>query len=89
MWWSKEYHVAKLYHCDRLQPNIHVNAHHSFTLGKAHPNVTATDIVLTITEKLRQRGVVDKFVEFFGPGLANLSLADRAVGSATTNRAVD
>lgn len=47
-------------------------------VGKPHPNVTATDIVLTITEKLRQRGVVDKFVEFFGPGLANLSLADRA-----------
>ena len=39
---------------------------------------TATDLVLTVTEMLRQRGVVGKFVEFFGPGLANLPLADRA-----------
>jgi len=47
-------------------------------VGKPPQNATATDIVLTITEKLRQRGVVDKFVEFFGPGVENLSLADRA-----------
>lgn len=40
--------------------------------------VTATDLVLTITQQLRQLGVVGKFVEFFGPGLHNLSLADRA-----------
>jgi len=39
---------------------------------------TATDLVLTVTEMLRARGVVGKFVEFYGPGLANLTLADRA-----------
>ena len=39
---------------------------------------TATDLVLTVTEMLRKRGVVGKFVEFFGPGLASLALADRA-----------
>ena len=39
---------------------------------------TATDLVLTVTEMLRERGVVAKFVEFFGPGLQNLPLADRA-----------
>ena len=39
---------------------------------------TATDLVLTVTEMLRERGVVTKFVEFFGPGLARLPLADRA-----------
>jgi aconitate hydratase A / 2-methylisocitrate dehydratase len=40
--------------------------------------VTATDLVLTVTELLRKRGVVGKFVEFFGPGLSNLSLSDKA-----------
>ena len=39
---------------------------------------TATDLVLTVTEMLRKKGVVGKFVEFFGPGLHNLPLADRA-----------
>ena len=39
---------------------------------------TATDLVLTITERLRKLGVVGKFVEFFGPGLENLTIADRA-----------
>jgi aconitate hydratase len=39
---------------------------------------TATDLVLTVTQMLRERGVVGKFVEFFGPGLAGLPLADRA-----------
>ena len=39
---------------------------------------TATDLVLTVTEMLRKKGVVGKFVEFFGPGLGNLPLADRA-----------
>jgi aconitate hydratase len=39
---------------------------------------TATDLVLTVTEQLRKKGVVDKFVEFFGDGLASLPLADRA-----------
>jgi len=47
-------------------------------VGKFPQHCTATDLVLTITEKLRARGVVDKFVEFFGPGLSELSLADRA-----------
>jgi aconitate hydratase len=46
--------------------------------GKLKEGVTATDLVLTVTQMLRRRGVVGKFVEFFGPGLANLSLADRA-----------
>ena len=46
--------------------------------GKLKEGVTATDLVLTVTQMLRKRGVVGKFVEFFGPGLANLSIADRA-----------
>ncbi|MEA2985473.1 MAG: aconitate hydratase [Alphaproteobacteria bacterium] len=46
--------------------------------GKLKEGVTATDLVLTVTQMLRQRGVVGKFVEFFGPGIANLSIADRA-----------
>lgn len=47
-------------------------------IGKLIPGVTATDVVLTITKTLREEGVVGKFVEFFGPGLESLSLADRA-----------
>ena len=46
--------------------------------GELNEGVTATDLVLSITEKLRNLGVVEKFVEFFGNGLSNLSLADRA-----------
>ncbi len=46
--------------------------------GRLPEGVTATDLVLTITERLRKHGVVGKFVEFYGPGLANLTLADRA-----------
>jgi aconitate hydratase len=46
--------------------------------GALNPGATATDLVLTVTELLRKKGVVDKFVEFFGDGLANLPLADRA-----------
>jgi len=46
--------------------------------GKIQPHVTSTDIVLTITQNLRKHGVVSKFVEFFGPGVAELSIADRA-----------
>jgi len=46
--------------------------------GKLPSACTATDLVLTITERLRKKGVVEKFVEFFGPGLRDLSLADRA-----------
>jgi aconitate hydratase len=47
-------------------------------IGGLDPGATATDLVLTVTELLRKKGVVDKFVEFFGDGLANLPLADRA-----------
>ncbi|HQW09308.1 MAG TPA: aconitate hydratase AcnA, partial [Steroidobacteraceae bacterium] len=46
--------------------------------GSLKPGATATDLVLTVTEMLRKKGVVDRFVEFFGDGLANLPLADRA-----------
>jgi aconitate hydratase A / 2-methylisocitrate dehydratase len=46
--------------------------------GRLRPGATATDLVLTVTEMLRKHGVVDKFVEFFGDGLGNLPLADRA-----------
>ncbi len=46
--------------------------------GKLHDGVTATDLVLTVTEMLRKKGVVEKFVEFYGPGLDNMSLPDRA-----------
>ncbi|MCX5570039.1 aconitate hydratase AcnA [Kaistia nematophila] len=46
--------------------------------GKLNEGITATDLVLTVTQMLRKKGVVGKFVEFFGPGLEHLSLADRA-----------
>jgi aconitate hydratase len=46
--------------------------------GKLKEGVTATDLVLTVTQMLRKRGVVGKFVEFFGPGLGGLTIADRA-----------
>jgi len=46
--------------------------------GKLKEGVTATDLVLTATQMLRRRGVVGKFVEYFGPGLADLTIADRA-----------
>jgi len=46
--------------------------------GKLGEGVTATDLVLTVTQMLRKLGVVGKFVEFFGPGLKHLALADRA-----------
>ena len=49
--------------------------------GKLKEGITATDLVLTITEKLRIHGVVGNFVEFFGDGMKNLSLADRATVS--------
>src|SRR6187401_3319388 len=45
--------------------------------GELKPGVTATDLVLTVTQILRKVGVVDKFVEFYGPGASHLSLADR------------
>ncbi|OLD15282.1 MAG: aconitate hydratase 1 [Acidobacteriales bacterium 13_1_40CM_3_55_5] len=47
-------------------------------IGKLREGATATDLVLTITEMLRKHGVVGKFVEYFGPGLQELPLADRA-----------
>jgi aconitate hydratase len=46
--------------------------------GKLKEGVTATDLVLTVTQMLRKRGVVGKFVEYFGPGLSGLTIADRA-----------
>jgi aconitate hydratase len=47
-------------------------------LGELSEGVTATDLVLTVTELLRRRNVVEKFVEFFGPGMKNLTVTDRA-----------
>ncbi|MHA2249687.1 MAG: aconitate hydratase AcnA [Candidatus Kariarchaeaceae archaeon] len=47
-------------------------------MGELPEGTTATDLVLTVVEMLRKKGVVGKFVEFFGPGLTNLSLPDRA-----------
>ncbi len=46
--------------------------------GKMKEGITATDLVLTVVQMLRKKSVVGKFVEFFGPGLGNLTLADRA-----------
>ena len=46
--------------------------------GRLQEGVTATDLVLTVTEMLRRKGVVGKFVEFYGPGLDNMSVEDRA-----------
>ncbi len=46
--------------------------------GRLREGITATDLTLTVTEMLRRHGVVGKFVEFFGPGLSNMSLPDRA-----------
>src|SRR5262249_1734807 len=46
--------------------------------GQLKEGVTATDAVLTVTQMLRAKGVVGKFVEFYGPGVANLGVADRA-----------
>src|SRR4029077_3491942 len=46
--------------------------------GKLREGATATDLVLTVTQMLREKGVVGRFVEFFGPGVGTLPLADRA-----------
>src|SRR5690606_9566245 len=46
--------------------------------GRLNPGTTATDLVLTITEMLREQGVVGKFVEFYGEGVASVPLANRA-----------
>ncbi|MEO8606768.1 MAG: aconitate hydratase AcnA [Chloroflexota bacterium] len=47
-------------------------------MGQLPEGATATDLALTVTQTLRKRGVVDKFVEFYGPGLSHISLPDRA-----------
>lgn len=47
--------------------------------GKLREGVTPTDLTLTITQMLRKKGVVDKFVEFYGPGISSIGLADRAM----------
>src|SRR5829696_3694911 len=47
-------------------------------VGKLEPGVTATDLVLTVTQTLRKHKVVDKFIEYFGPGVGELALPDRA-----------
>jgi aconitate hydratase len=47
-------------------------------VGRLREGTTATDLVLTVTQMLRKKGVVEKFVEFYGPGLGEMSLADRA-----------
>src|SRR5205823_11122965 len=53
--------------------------------GQLREGATATDLVLTVTQILRAKGVVGKFVEFYGPGLSSLSLADRAtIGNMAT-----
>ncbi len=52
--------------------------------GSLRPGVTATDMVLTITEMLRGENVVEKFVEFYGPGMSSLSIPDRATISNMT-----
>src|SRR3954463_1146007 len=46
--------------------------------GQLNEGITATDLVLTVTQMLRQKGVVGRFVEFYGPGLDNMTVADRA-----------
>jgi len=53
-------------------------------VGELQEGVTATDLVLKVTEMLREHGVVEKFVEYFGPGLKNLSVPDRATISNMT-----
>jgi aconitate hydratase len=53
-------------------------------LGKLPEGATPTDLTLTITQLLRKQGVVDKFIEFYGPGLSSLTLADRAMISNMT-----
>jgi aconitate hydratase len=52
--------------------------------GKPRPGVTSTDLVLAVTQELRRHKVVDKFIEHFGPGVAELSLPDRATISNMT-----
>ena len=47
--------------------------------GELQPGVTATDLTLTIVQKLREKGVVGKFVEYYGPGISSMSLPDRAM----------
>jgi aconitate hydratase len=60
---------------DMLTPNVMGFRLH----GRLKEGVTPTDLTLTITQMLRKKGVVDKFVEFYGPGLDSIALADRAM----------
>jgi aconitate hydratase len=60
---------------DMLAPNVIGFRLH----GRLKEGVTPTDLTLTITQMLRKKGVVDKFVEFYGPGLDSIGLADRAM----------
>ncbi len=53
-------------------------------IGELQPGVTATDMVLTVTEMLRKYGVVEKFVEYFGPGVRTLPVPERAIISNMT-----
>ncbi|HWI39094.1 MAG TPA: aconitate hydratase AcnA, partial [Burkholderiales bacterium] len=53
-------------------------------VGRLKPGVTATDLVLTVTQTLRRHKVVDKFIEYFGPGVSELALPDRATISNMT-----
>jgi len=53
--------------------------------GKLKEGVTATDLVLTVTQMLRKRGVVGKFVEYFGPGIAGLTIAVHSLHAAATS----
>ncbi len=57
---------------------LHPRGHRFRLKGKLPEGTTATDLVLTVTQILRKKGVVDKFVEFFGEGLASMSVPDRA-----------
>jgi len=72
--WTREENGETFAYPDTLIPEVI-----GFRLtGKLNEGVTATDLVLTVTQMLRKHGVVGKFVEFFGPGLDHLPLADRA-----------
>src|SRR5436305_2067508 len=62
----------------RLNPSVPIEVVGCRLIGKLKPGVTATDLVLTVTQTLRRHKLVDKFVEYFGPGVGELALPDRA-----------
>ena len=68
------------YHYDGIERMYlkHLITSADVTRARGDSDTTATDVVLAIVEKLREVGVVEKFVEFFGSGMTNLSLTDRA-----------